>query len=112
MDTSTFGHSFVPAPDAKKARKTKQSLPLFRWLAHCDDISSGDIIIVIVNTVPQHEELLHLMVGAVLGEQGKPQTKGGAIANLEPVLRSQAPDGTRQSEDRKTQMELWLDVFK
>lgn len=87
MDTSTFGRSFVPAPDAKKARKTKQSLPLFRWLAHCDDISSGDIIIVLVNTVPQHGELLHLMVGAVLGEQGKPQTKGGAIANLEPVLR-------------------------
>lgn len=59
MDTSMFGHSFLPAPNAKKARKSKQSLPSSHWLAHRDDVTSRDIIIILGNAVVKHEELLH-----------------------------------------------------
>lgn len=81
MDTSTFGRSFLPAPDARKARKAKQSLPLFHRLAHCDDITSRDIIIILINAVTQHEELLHLMVENlrtphIIGEEGNRKQRG------------------------------------
>lgn len=104
MDTPTVGHSFLPAPGAKKARKAKQSLPLFHWLAHCDDVTGRDIIIILVNAVTQSEELLRLTVENlrmphVVGAGGKTTNKGGAIANLESVRRSRAHDGSRQVLD-------------
>lgn len=57
MDTSIFGRSFSLSAAAKTARKTGQSPLLFCWLAHCDDVTSRDIIIILINAVTHHEEL-------------------------------------------------------
>lgn len=57
MDTSIFGRSFLSAAAAKTARKTGQSPLLLCWLAHCDDVTSRDIIIILINAVTHHEEL-------------------------------------------------------
>lgn len=57
MDTSIFGLSFLSAASAKTARKTRQSPLLLCWLAHCDDVTSHDIIIILITAVTHHEEL-------------------------------------------------------
>ena len=58
MDTSIFGHSFLSAAAAKTATKTRQSPLLLCWLAHCDDVTSHDIIIILINAVTHHDQLL------------------------------------------------------
>lgn len=66
MDTSIFGRSFLSAAAAKTARKTGQSPPLLCWLAHCD-VTSRDIIIILINAVTHHKELLFFRLVDNLG---------------------------------------------
>lgn len=95
MDTSTLGHPPPLLPMPRRLGRPKQSFPLFHWLAHCDDVTSHDIIIILINAVTHHEELFlfkllmveHLRTQNIVGGGGKPQRRR-AMSNLEPVLRS------------------------
>lgn len=57
MDTSIFGLSLSLSTAAKAASKMGQSPLLFCWLAYCDDVTSRDIIIILIKAVNHHEQL-------------------------------------------------------
>lgn len=59
-----MGSLSLSAAAANTAWKTRQSSLLSSWLAQCDDVTSRDIIIILINTVTHHQDF---RVGGVRG---------------------------------------------
>lgn len=60
----SLGSLSLSAAAANTAWKTRQSSLLSSWLAQCDDVTSRDIIIILINTVTHHQDF---RVGGVRG---------------------------------------------
>lgn len=64
MDTSNFGPlPFLLAAAKAAIGRRGRALFLFWWLAHCDDATNRDIIIILINIVNCNEQHFHFNFG-------------------------------------------------